>query len=39
LYVLYYLKEEGYFEFYAEITDEDGVEELLSSGLEESEEE
>lgn len=34
LYVLYYLSEGGYYEFYSELTDEDGIEELLASGLE-----
>lgn len=39
LYVLYYLDEKGYFEFYAELTNEDGVDSLLSDGLEEDEDE
>lgn len=38
LYVLYYLTDNGYFEFYAELADEERIEELLESGLEEEEE-
>lgn len=37
LYVLYSLSEDGYYEFYAEFTDEAGVEELFSDGDEEEE--
>lgn len=40
LYVLYYLTDDGYYDFYAEVTDYDGVQELLSDeGEEEIEEE
>jgi len=38
LYVLYSLSDEGYYEFYAEITDDAGIEKLLSSGGEDEEE-
>ena len=38
LYVLYSLSDEGYYEFYAEITDDAGIEKLLSSGGEDQEE-
>ena len=37
LYVLYSLSDEGYYEFYAEITDDAGIEKLLSSGGEDEE--
>ena len=30
LYLIYYLTDEQHYEFYAEITDEDGIEEILS---------
>jgi hypothetical protein len=36
LYIIYAPNDEGYYEFYAEVTDEDGVEELLSDDLEET---
>ena len=39
LYILYSLNDEGYYDFYAEINDEDGIEELLSSGIEGEDEE
>lgn len=39
LYILYYLADEGFYEFYAEVTDEEGLEELLSDEDEELEEE
>jgi hypothetical protein len=39
LYVLYSLSDEGYYEFYAELTDEAGIEELIKSGTEEETEE
>lgn len=39
LYVLYYLADEGYYEFYAEVTNEEGLNELLSDEEEEPEEE
>jgi len=40
VYVLYYLTDEGYYEFYAEVcADYDRVEELLDDGLEEEDEE
>ena len=39
LYVLYYLADEGYYEFYAEVTDDEGIDELLSDEDEELEEE
>lgn len=39
LYILYYLSDEGYYEFYAEVTDEEGLDELLSDEEEEPEEE
>ena len=32
LYILYSLSDEGYYEFYAEITDDAGVEKLLADG-------
>ena len=38
LYVLYSLSDEGYYEFYAEITDDAGIEKLLSSGGEDQKE-
>lgn len=39
LYVLYYLTDDGYYDFYAEVTDENSVEDLLDSGTEEEEKE
>ena len=39
LYILYSLNDEGYYDFYAEVNDEAGIEELLSSGIEEEDEE
>jgi hypothetical protein len=39
LYVLYSLTDDGYYDFYAELTDESGADELLKSGTEEQEEE
>lgn len=39
LYILYSLNDEGYYDFYAEINDESGIEELLSSGIEGEDEE
>ena len=39
LYILYSLNDEGYYDFYAEINDETGIEELLSSGIEGEDEE
>lgn len=39
LYVLYSLSDEGYYEFYAELTDDAGIEKLLESGTEEEVEE
>jgi hypothetical protein len=39
LYVLYSLTDDGYYEFYAELTDEAGADELLKSGTEEQQEE
>lgn len=39
LYILYSLNDEGYYDFYAEINDEAGIEELLSSGIEGEDEE
>lgn len=39
LYVLYYLTDEGYYDFYAEVTDENNVNDLLDSGTEEEEKE
>jgi len=38
LYILYLLGDEGYYQFYSEITNESGIEELISSGLEEEDE-
>lgn len=35
LYILYSLSDEGYYEFYAELTDEAGIEKLLSDGVDE----
>jgi hypothetical protein len=35
LYILYSLSDEGYYEFYAEITDEAGIEKLLADGADE----
>jgi hypothetical protein len=35
LYILYSLSDEGYYEFYAEVTDEAGIEKLLSDGADE----
>lgn len=35
LYILYSLSEEGYYEFYAEITDDAGIEKLLADGADE----
>lgn len=35
LYILYSLSDEGYYEFYAEVTDEAGIEKLLSDGANE----
>lgn len=39
LYILYSPTDEGYYEFYAEVTDEAGIEELVKSGTEEEAEE
>lgn len=39
LYILYSLNDEGYYDFYAEINDETGIEELLASGIEGEDEE
>lgn len=39
LYVLYYLTDEGYYDFYAEVTDENSIQDLLDSGTEEEEKE
>ena len=40
VYVLYYLTDEGYYDFYAEVTtDEDRLEELQNDGLEVEDEE
>lgn len=39
LYFIYYLTDEANYEFYAEITDEDGVQEILSDDEEEEEDE
>jgi hypothetical protein len=39
LYILYSLNDEGYYDFYAEINDEVGIEELLASGIEGEDEE
>lgn len=38
LYVIYYLNDEGYYDFLARVTDEEGLNELLASGEEEDEE-
>ena len=35
LYILYSLSDEGYYEFYAEITDDAGIEKLLADGADE----
>lgn len=35
LYILYSLSDEGYYEFYAEVTDEVGIEKLLADGADE----
>jgi len=35
LYILYSLSDEGYYEFYAEVTDEAGIEKLLADGADE----
>ena len=32
LYILYSLSDEGYYEFYAEVTDDAGIEKLLADG-------
>lgn len=37
LYVIYYLNDEGYYDFLARVTDEEGLNELLASGEEEDE--
>ena len=34
VYILYYPTDDGYYDFYAEVTDEDGAEEMLNSGVE-----
>ena len=34
VYILYYPTDDGYYDFYAEVTDEDGAEEMLNSGAE-----
>lgn len=39
LYFIYYLTDEATYEFYAEVTDEDGVQEILSDDEEEEDEE
>ena len=39
LYVLYYLADDGYYDFYAEVTDENSIQDLLDSGTEEQEQE
>jgi hypothetical protein len=39
LYILYYLTDDGYYDFYAEVTDENSVQDLLDSGTEEEEQE
>jgi hypothetical protein len=36
LYIIYAPNDEGYYEFYSEVTDEDGIESLLSDDLEET---
>jgi hypothetical protein len=36
---VYYLTDEGYFDFYAEVTDENSIQDLLDSGTEEEEQE
>lgn len=38
LYVLYYLTDDGYYDFYAEVADDDRVEELTSEDKDETEE-
>jgi hypothetical protein len=38
LYVLYYLTDDGYYDFYVEVADDDRVEELTSDGGDEQEE-
>lgn len=35
LYILYSLSDEGYYEFYAEVTDDAGIEKLLADGADE----
>lgn len=35
LYILYSLSDEGYYEFYAEVTDDAGIERLLADGADE----
>lgn len=37
LYVIYYLNDEGYYDFLVRVTDEEGLNELLASGEEEDE--
>ena len=34
VYILYYPTDDGYYDFYAEVTDEEGAEEMLNSGAE-----
>jgi hypothetical protein len=34
IYMLYYPTDNGYYDFYAEVTDEEGAEEMLNSGVE-----
>jgi len=34
IYILYYPTDDGYYDFYAEVTDEEGAEEMLNSGVE-----
>lgn len=33
LYILYHLNDDGYYEFYAQITDDEGIEEIMSEDL------
>ena len=37
IYILYYLGDQGSYEFYAEVGDDDRMEELIADGVEENE--